>query len=136
MAIPGCPRFAATAPAGLYYRWVGLELPPPQLEVLGPSPVLVMGRALGLLLEMGLLALELLQRLVGIGEFLVRLSWRTRLAPLKAPATALPAIGGVARFDATAVQLRVVVLATATAANGRCFWQVQAADRETGATRP
>ena len=131
MAIPGCPRFAATALAGLYYRWVGLELPPPQLEVLEPSPVLVMGWALG-----ELLALELQQRLVGIGEFLVRLSWRTRLAPPKAPVTALPAIGGVARFDATAVQRRVVVLATATAANGRCFWQVQATDRETGATRP
>ena len=58
------------------------------------------------------------------------------MVPPKAPATELRAIGGVARFDAIAVPLRAIALATAIAATVRCFWPYQAADRETGATRP
>jgi hypothetical protein len=80
--------------------------------------------------------LELLQGLVWLGAFSALWLARATLARPKAPATALRAKGGVARFVATAVQPHAIVLATATAGFGRCFWPVQAADPETGVIRP
>ena len=58
------------------------------------------------------------------------------MARPKALARALRAKGGVARFDATAVQPHAIALATATAATGQYFWPVQVADLETEAIRP